>query len=403
MSLYPPVRRLLAGLLLLIAFSSAQAQRALPFIEPDYFGPDLQFFAPADLSEFGNGPAPKTGFYIEYSRMYLWTSRPDNVPDDGFGIPGAVPFAARSGVITPQSPSPGNFGPGLDDGWGNRYDFGYMTNDQHGWAFTFMDLNGPREMLVVEQESLARFIGGAAATTLVPDIIGIEQSLNAGSLRSFELSKVWRLDTLHSGAVFEPMLGMRYQEFRDFYRHMEYDRYAAIPPGEMFPDLLLPAAIGPNEVIATRNGEVFNQMVGGQVGFRLLQQTGHWTLSAEVKAMLSGNFQHSTVRDTVQINNYDGAGGVLQNIFNGTTADAQNSRTTLVWGGDIRTQANYQLTRDIALNFGVQYLHYARGIGRSAHNYTPLAPQQPQNQTVLYNQNNDVVMAGFTFGFVVNR
>jgi hypothetical protein len=55
MSLSRPLTWLAAVLSVLTLVSTASAQKANPFIELDYFEPDFQFFAPAEVSDFGLG------------------------------------------------------------------------------------------------------------------------------------------------------------------------------------------------------------------------------------------------------------------------------------------------------------------------------------------------------------
>ena len=54
----------------------SSAQEFQPFIDPDYFHPDLQFFAPAEAEEYGGEPQVRTGWYGGYDRVYIYVSRP---------------------------------------------------------------------------------------------------------------------------------------------------------------------------------------------------------------------------------------------------------------------------------------------------------------------------------------
>jgi hypothetical protein len=55
---------------------------------------------------------------------------------------------------------------------------------------------------------------------------------------------------------------------------------------------------------------------------------------------------------------------------------------------DIRAQAAYEVTRDVKLQVGMQYLGFFDGIGRG--------------QFISYNS-QDLHLIGLTFGFEVNR
>jgi hypothetical protein len=54
----------------------------------------------------------------------------------------------------------------------------------------------------------------------------------------------------------------------------------------------------------------------------------------------------------------------------------------------VRAEASYELTRDINLRFGMVFLDLGQGIGRSDN---------------IRDNNEDVQIAGLTFGVTVNR
>jgi hypothetical protein len=62
--------------------------------------------------------------------------------------------------------------------------------------------------------------------------------------------------------------------------------------------------------------------------------------------------------------------------------------TQFCWGGELRGEAAYELTRDINLRVGFVFLDLGQGIGRG---------------DLLRFNNQAVQMAGVTFGFAVNR
>src|SRR3954454_6743472 len=75
-----------------------------PFVDPGYFNPDFQFFAPAEVDDFGGEEKPNTGIYVTFDRTYVNVSRP--IDRFSFGS--------------------GNQG---DFTWGNRMEIGYMKGD----------------------------------------------------------------------------------------------------------------------------------------------------------------------------------------------------------------------------------------------------------------------------------
>jgi hypothetical protein len=189
---------------------SASAQHFQPFIDPDYFDPDLQFFAPAEVDYFGDPEDPTTGWFFTYDRLNWYVSRAEN---------GSRPWDS-------------------DMTWGNRFDIGYMTENDGGWLFSTTHVNGPT--------------GGA-------------DSLNA-DLRSVELNKVFRFDPLHHNGIIEPFIGLRYMYFDDF--------------GE-FPF----------------GNRVQNNILTGQLGVRAWKNIGHWKVASELRSFNGVNWQFFQTED----------------------------------------------------------------------------------------------------------
>jgi hypothetical protein len=70
-----------------------------------------------------------------------------------------------------------------------------------------------------------------------------------------------------------------------------------------------------------------------------------------------------------------------------------------VWGGEVRGEAAYELTRDISLRFGFFLMDLGQGIGRS-NVFRPF----PLADTRLESKNNqDLFLGGATFGVTINR
>jgi len=139
-------------------------------------------------------------------------------------------------------------------------------------------------------------------------------------------------------------------------------------------------------------------MHGGQIGARLFRQRGHWLLSAEAKVFGAANFQLLRVVDSQQIQQNPDQVLVDQNPEDkinwfGTGGDLNRQThyyhaTQFCWGGEVRTDASYELTRDINLRVGMTFLDLGQGIGRG---------------DLLRLNNQSVQMVGVTFGFTVNR
>lgn len=271
------VRSWLAAVATVIGLAStAQAGDFGPlFVDPDYFNPDLQFFAPADVDYFGDPAPPTTGWFFTYDRMYMSVSRPDT-------------------ATRPWD---------LDMTWGNRFDIGFMTEDDGGWLFSTTHIDGPT---------------------------GEADSAKA-STSSVELNKVWRLDPLFHNGIIEPFAGMRFVKFNDY-------GYPTVPFGDT----------------------IENNIVAGQLGVRMWKNIGHWKASTDVRFFNGVNFQWYTTED------FD----------------------TFVPAGEVRAEAQYNFTRDVALRVGYELLYFGQGIARNNN---------------LFDNSEELTMHGVTFGFTINR
>ena len=378
MSMIRPIARLAAVIVVLGLAASAAAQGVItapgqdtlwkfqPFLDPGYFEPDFQFFAPAEVDDFGGEEKPNTGLYVLWERTYVGVSRPDD--RFSFGSHGQSDFT-----------------------WGDRMEVGYMKGDPDGWQAVLWHVNGPNENFTnaASQILVTNNDGTATQTFVLPQSI---DSVNQLKMSSFELNKVWRRPTLHNGTIFEPFVGYRYMNVRDFWQR------------QAMQELTFPPLAGEFFFKDTFRSTFENNMHGGQLGARIFRQRGHWMLSSEVRFFGMANFQYlkrtrqQSVLPTDTIppsgNLIDVIGPLPLNLLLPTsggdvnTAMVQQTATQFCWGGEIRADASYELTRDINLRVGAVFLDLGQGIGRG--NFLRL-------------NNQSVQMAGLTFGFTVNR
>ena len=68
---------LVTCLLIVTTTTTVSAQRYLPFVDLNYFSTDSQFFAAADIDDYGGGPNPSTGWFATFDRMYMYVCRPN--------------------------------------------------------------------------------------------------------------------------------------------------------------------------------------------------------------------------------------------------------------------------------------------------------------------------------------
>jgi hypothetical protein len=137
-------------------------------------------------------------------------------------------------------------------------------------------------------------------------------------------------------------------------------------------------------------------MHGGQLGFRMFRQRGHWMLSTEFKFFALANFQ--TLKNQFSrsiLPNLDADDRDAGTIIDLVGPDLDVERTVayshasqFAWGGELKGEASYELTRDINLRVGFVVLDIGQGIGRG---------------NLLRFNNQAVQMSGVTFGFTYNR
>jgi hypothetical protein len=352
------------------------AQLFKPFAFPPVES-DFQFFAPADVDTYGGGPAPKTGWFADYARVYINVQRPND----------AYRESDKMGDFT----------------WGNRIDIGYVDDDQKGWIFTSWHIDGPNATDILVTERINRFVTDASpeAPPIYPirdnnnrltgarDYL-VTNSVNTADLTGFELNRTWQLDQLHYGAHLTPFVGLRYVKFKDFYQRDTYLRYddagfivRPLPP--------LTALTATTEVLESLQASVQNDMLGGQLGARWSRDYRRWNFSGDFKAFALENFQNWRNVTKSEVTIYGSAlpvdGGVPDTVLMGEQGGSSHN-AEFVFGMELRFDAAYRLTRDISLRAGAEFLDFGQGIGRGIN---------------VRDNNQDVIMYGFTMGVTWNR
>jgi hypothetical protein len=351
----------------------------------------LQFFAPASDIDTYDGPVMRTGWFGSYDRMYLRVSRPDNVSSYT----------------------------DMDRTWGNRWELGYMIDDvdhDHGWLLSYMRISGPNVWETNIQEAINRINeddeGRPPADEDDPDLVEPPQdrntvgppnrgryvnasdSLNLGNFNSLELNKIFRMDPLHHGGLLEPFFGVRYVRFESTDVDTTYVRYDA--EGIVFPFPPVPPDTDLWDIGDAQTEDLIsdqylftNDMIGGQLGMRWLKRISRWNLSSELRVFGFHNFQKLKRSYEIQRTYYDGGGtgSEIDGIVYTRQWEDWHTTSTVV-GTDIRAEAAFELTRDVMLTGGMQFLGFFDGIGRG--------------DDIGYNS-QDLIMVGLTFGVVINR
>jgi len=389
MSLSRTTFHLLAMTLVLLGTQLAEAQRLQPFGDVN-FDSDFELFASREFDDYGDPEPPRTGFFATYDRVYMNMSRPENsvqvragFPEFSFGDPapeeiGDLEVGDLTLVATQGGSNDGDFT------WGNRFELGYMTEDDHGWLLNVWNIE-PNKM-IFDREQITR--SGTVINDMLDEPVPLENSINQGSFSDVEIMKVFRLRPLHNGAVIEPYLGVRWSKFTDRTFSDDYTGEMRIQDAQDEDDTVTP----PIPALPQVDADVYqslttaheNNMYGGQLGTRIHTRRGHWILSGEFRTFAMYNrvlFSGATyTQSNIQVDD----GGI------GTSVDRtpfSEKRDAFVWGGEVRLDATYEVTRAISLRAGVDAMQFGRGIGRGP----------------TFGSDEDLWLIGMTFGVAVNR
>ena len=382
-----------------------------PFEDVASFQNDYQMFAFPEFGDFGNGPDPNTGWFGSYDRMYIYMSRPSDAPD------------ATNQIQTDIS-TEGDFT------WGNRWSYGYMTAEDRGWFGEFWHIDGPNVADIREVERVNILNeddeingdpdnvdlrgggggggGGGGQMMMNQQRNGVpisdrnnpvsqdrryflQDTINQADLNSFELNRSWRLKQRFNGSYMEPFFGFRYIKYTDFHRRQSYNRIddmgvviPFVPPFTQDPTLL------ENEIYESLDSAFYNHMLGGQIGLRWYKFNQRWNVSTEIRAFMLNNFQFLETNQFTELTFYDGAavGAMVEGVFVDRQRIQAEHATEFVFGGEVRAEAAYEVTRDINVKMGITFMEIGKGVGRG--------------DSILGNAQN-VTMFGITGGLVYRR
>jgi hypothetical protein len=373
------IKRAVAGLTAIMSLSTAlpseAAQPFHPFAESMDIDPDYQWFAPVDMQELNELSARKRanrGWFVAYDRLHFGLDRPDTVAQNSK----------------------------IDMTWGNRWDFGFMSEKDRGWLFSFTHVSGPN---VYDDTRIVRGPLPTTAANQTPQNIFLtsfpafisrfpfdpafgdgtflnRRSVNVASLSSFEANKTWRFEPYRYGGILEPLIGFRYMQFNDYDVDQRYEGIRSITTGLVIIDQF--------SRTVTRTD---NQMVMGQLGYRYFSTLNRMTFSQESRFFAGQNFQNQgTSSRTYRYTPGDADGLPILGQFSSFSGADNNE---FVVGMDLRAEAAMQLTKAFNVRAGTQVLYIGRGIWRGAN------PGQG-NQNLV---DQAVISPAFTFGMAFNR
>ena len=338
-----------------------------------------------------------SGWFFGYRRMRVNVSRPRNEQNVDFYDP---PILNAPDVVSVYD---GDVTSDLrgDWGWGNRFDFGWMSEQGTGLWFVVRKLDGPNERIEfdnvglngVDSQRLDNLPWGETFATL-----------NKIRMYGFEANKVWRLEPTAKGTVIEPFIGPRYMRLRDIADRDDvfsnaFDIIANFPP-ESFD-----AFITDTLFFNYRRSRVTtdNDLFGGQLGIRSRWSRGRWQITSDIRGLAFWNHQvKETIRsdepqeqDWIATYGTQGTLTPLANIGPGgndvIAYEFRHTQTTetsnrFAYGGELNLELAFAVTQGFALTGGLEILAIGDGIGRG-----------------MTGVDDSLVMSGFSFGFTFNR
>ncbi len=264
------------------------SENTRPFADPGVFNYDAQAFAPVDFASNDELDA-NTGFFFTYDRFTSSISRP----------------SGENVQVTANRPS------GTNNLWGNRYQGGWMSEDDTGWLIGYQQGRG------------VDLVHGQ-------DILASSPMLITTNMATVELNRVFRQET-ESGGYLEPYVGVRYAGFSD----------------ETLQDLVQGANV------ARFKQRVSNSGFGLQAGGRYTQRRGRFRYSGNATIATMYNQQRLVATD---IQPTPAVIIFSESYFSG------NSFVPVI---DLKFDLAYNISRDIAIRGGVQVQSLWDGVARA--------------------------------------
>jgi len=361
--------------------ASAAGQNYQPFGPVDLSRHDLKIFSPANLGEFGQLAPPKQGVFFRYERLHWYINAPKRT------TLGAGPRNIdRRELSFVQTSSIDTAVPLSQAAWGNRWDLGYLMEDDTGWFVSVLD--GPRQeqteqfgvdpfnsndVSVVFDDPLGLLTGfsdfngdgfdddidgdgifgrdgvdtdGDGEPNEVDGIARDDDDLqdiptffdwlfvrNTTEINSVELNFEKRFKPFHKGAVMSVFFGPRYMEFDDRF-FFEGKR----------------GALG--DTVASTRAE--NNLVGPQIGSRIFYNNKRWTLDFEGRFFAAANITNvrqngsfGSMLPSLSDNAVDTPVDLSPTNFRNSSRDETFSPIT-----EFRANATFHVTKSMAFTVG---------------------------------------------------
>jgi hypothetical protein len=256
---------------------------------------------------------------------------------------------SRATVGDPQTAS--GIRPGSQYIWGNRYTGGWFSDEDEGWGLSYQQSNG------------IYFTAGQDQLVSNPMLVDM-------SVATVQINRMFR-QMLSQGGYFEPYFGVRYMNISD---NTLEDTTQVLNAATVF-----------NRFKQNTTNDAF----GVQAGGRYNRQRGRWRTTFDGAIATTYNQQRYFSTDIT--NAGTGAQGISETYL------SDQSFVPIIQG---EYEVNYNISRDIALKFGIQTIYAWNGIARANTLTTNLNPNSvfgsSTSATGFFDESH--LSAGFLFG-----
>jgi len=401
---------------------------------------DMQLFAPAEVSPYGDGPEPAEGFFFTFDGMFWWIGAPKDQPIGFPNLTRNVYFGPEDSDMVVQTNTHNTGMLGTDMVEGNRFEVGRVI-DRFGWFLSVYDLKTQTSRLTTSEMDVVfvddefgsglellegYFISDPTATPptavrrnlpVTFDHVYIENKVEHWSV---ELNAMYRTRRRHHGGFLEFFAGARYMEFHEefnvdarghvvgatteddddttierwfFNRETGEWEFGEIDTGG---DGLQIRALGDSYW----NTRVENNIIGPQLGIRWFRQHGRWRLSAQGRFFAGFNNQNVSQRGVFGTD-LDPSTLIEGRPANFDTTGYSNDQHALEFspGAETRFDLHYQFSRAISFKVGWTGL-WIDGIARPSSMINYEVPTMGIN---MANNRDTVFVHGLNIGVEVNR
>lgn len=277
------------------------AENTRPYATPGVFDYDAQVFAPLEFTD-GKEKKPNVGFYFSLDKAYTSVSKATRI--------GEASDTIQTGSTYIQ---------------GSRYDFGWFSDNDDGWGFTYQVSDG------------IYYTAGQDSSVANPMIVDMNVS-------TFEINRMFR-QALSEGGYFEPYMGVRYMHIGD--NTIEDTNQT----------------VGTDGTVNRFKQNVTNDGFGFQAGGKYNSRRGRWRTTIDGSIATVYNQQRYFATDIT--NSSTGPQGISE------TYQSDQSFVPILDG---QYEIAYNISRDISLRLGVQAIYSWAGIARANTETTNLNP-----------------------------